>query len=1325
MKKIKSFGILSCTLAHFIMAQVSAETIHDCETVQSGIWEVAANWTNCNGLYPGLNSDGDDRTATIKTNHTMTLGLESLALVGFTMESDGELIIDDQFSHVEFIVNPEPFDSSLGRITVNADNFVINAQFNEAVLGAIDGGTHLTVIAKSIIRFNGDIGQVTPLQSLTTPNIGAFSVFDSARTVTLNGTTDSVFENIIMDTGAVVNLNHTGTGQLIFNGLIEKSGTSPQQLSINKDNSEVVFNENVDLGELGVGGSTTTVINSAEMNTDHDMVFDTNVEITEDVLFKINGIQGGLFFNANLDAAANATMSPQVVLSSSERIHLNAVGQTRPLETMTVTGTGLVELNGNIRTSGIQSYQVPIKQNANVTYKSDNDVIDFAEAISTESVNSMVLIMGGSNFELSNLMVSSGINQISIRGSGNSILTADWATTARVRMEQTFNAAGTVSMSSALTRFSQSVNISGGDLILAGGEVRLSSVINRSGNSEKLVFDLLDDNRRIITESQAIFNLPVEVNSGLFQASGQHNADIFVQNTAEFLGLGADINADVFVKNTAQFLGLGVDIDASLIIQNEAVLLLRPALAARTEVDTISFPTGLQKTVVTINGSEPIREYGQITVQDGPINLSGTLETEVATPITMGDQFTIIDNRSANPVGTFFNGLPEGGLTSDGFFTISYAGGDGNDVVLTAACSQSINVFFNGTSGTTALEEGLEDVCAGGVLTLNTNSTETTIDVNNTIVIERSLSLNGNDFTLNGPTTESLFAVNAGQTLSVNRMNIINTSGDGAILNQGTLILSEVYFANNSQTNLSPGGGGAILNLGQASIKDSTFYQNEAERGGAIFNDTAGVMTISNSTFYRNGTIDALQGGAIHNRGDIRLTNTTLVDSGNAATTGNTIFNIGKDAALTIQNTVIEASSPLLECQNTGGATLIELDSFVDDGSCDASLFGDPKLGNWSDQGGHAFSISPLPGSRLIDAGNDDVCPDVDILGTSRPQRFQCDIGAIEFTEAIAPQLNAVTMNELPLMQCQNRMDDVIQKMSVTFSEPMLNTDDVLNYVLVYAGEDLNFEAPFDSDNELLTFNSLSVDDQSLTPTVNLILNETLADGLYRLELASVITDEYANPLYQGNDTMFQFRIDSENFLINGDYDNCDGVEINDRWQYATTAATPNAIAQRGAPGEFISDDQDLLGSEHSGALRIFTFDNNRYYQLTQCQNIPVNLPLNFTALIKLQSVFPTIQSEGGDPDLSEAVIQCDYWDAEDCMGELLNSESENFNEVGSFDTVTSLDHTFNPAPNAALSVSCGLLIRPDTTESFTTLIDGLKLSGQDEIFTNGFEINP
>jgi len=89
---------------------------------------------------------------------------------------------------------------------------------------------------------------------------------------------------------------------------------------------------------------------------------------------------------------------------------------------------------------------------------------------------------------------------------------------------------------------------------------------------------------------------------------------------------------------------------------------------------------------VELNGTTAATEYDQLIVDEsldlGSANLNLTLGFNPAN----GDTFTIIDNLSLGAVTGTFNGLAEGAtFTSGGTqFQITYAGGDGNDVVLTA-----------------------------------------------------------------------------------------------------------------------------------------------------------------------------------------------------------------------------------------------------------------------------------------------------------------------------------------------------------------------------------------------------------------------------------------------------------------------------------------------------------------------------------------------------------------------------------------------------------------------------------------------------------------
>ncbi|HMP58807.1 MAG TPA: PEP-CTERM sorting domain-containing protein, partial [Gemmatales bacterium] len=86
---------------------------------------------------------------------------------------------------------------------------------------------------------------------------------------------------------------------------------------------------------------------------------------------------------------------------------------------------------------------------------------------------------------------------------------------------------------------------------------------------------------------------------------------------------------------------------------------------------------------------------GRLVLSGGTFNTAASLtnngEVQLASPLTtlggsFGQSFLILDKQSAGPINGFFAGLPEGSqLFVNGFeYTISYQGGDGNDIVLSA-----------------------------------------------------------------------------------------------------------------------------------------------------------------------------------------------------------------------------------------------------------------------------------------------------------------------------------------------------------------------------------------------------------------------------------------------------------------------------------------------------------------------------------------------------------------------------------------------------------------------------------------------------------------
>ena len=88
---------------------------------------------------------------------------------------------------------------------------------------------------------------------------------------------------------------------------------------------------------------------------------------------------------------------------------------------------------------------------------------------------------------------------------------------------------------------------------------------------------------------------------------------------------------------------------------------------------------------VDLNGLTPATQFDQLNLV-GRVMLAGVLNVSLGFGPTTGNGFTIINNDGIDAVTGTFTGLPEGAMFTGGGvqFQISYAGGSGNDVVLTA-----------------------------------------------------------------------------------------------------------------------------------------------------------------------------------------------------------------------------------------------------------------------------------------------------------------------------------------------------------------------------------------------------------------------------------------------------------------------------------------------------------------------------------------------------------------------------------------------------------------------------------------------------------------
>ena len=268
--------------------------------------------------------------------------------------------------------------------------------------------------------------------------------------------------------------------------------------------------------------------------------------------------------------------------------------------------------------------------------------------------------------------------------------------------------------------------------------------------------------------------------------------------------------------------------------------------------------------------------------------------------------------------------------------------------------------------------------------------------------------------------TESTFSGNSAQD-------------GGGIFNYGTLTVTNSTFSGNGTSSYGSVGGG-ISNYSSATVMNSTFFENFADTGGGIHNwDT---LIVTNSTFYGN---EASWGGGIANSGyvvggTLTVRNSTFSANGaqHGAGIANMLISYQNNSKLHYINTIIARSTSGGDCYNVGDIGT-NINNLVEDGSCSASMSGDPKLDSLADNGGSTQTMALLSDSPAIDTGDNTICPSIDQRGVSRPQGSGCDIGAYEYQDSTAPMVTNVSSTTADGTYGAESQVDVM----VIFSEPV------------------------------------------------------------------------------------------------------------------------------------------------------------------------------------------------------------------------------------------------------------------------------------------------
>jgi hypothetical protein len=280
----------------------------------------------------------------------------------------------------------------------------------------------------------------------------------------------------------------------------------------------------------------------------------------------------------------------------------------------------------------------------------------------------------------------------------------------------------------------------------------------------------------------------------------------------------------------------------------------------------------------------------------------------------------------------------------------------------------------------------------GGTITLTSGE----LSISDPLIVN---GLGANSLTINGNNSSRIFNISSQvdiQGLTITGGAEVNFGFGGGITNSGVLIINKSVISNNEAS-----FGGGIDNEGIITILNSTISGNKAIASFAGIRNV-GEATIINSTI--SGNQADFYAGGIFNSNVMSIANSTIAN--NSALNGGGIFSFG-GADIFLNNTII-ANSIGGDCVNINA---LGTNNLVKDGSCNASLSGDPLLGPLQNNGGGTLTHALLSGSGAIDAGDNASIPtgvinDQRGIGFPRIINGTVDIGAFEVQQVQPPQIN-------------------------------------------------------------------------------------------------------------------------------------------------------------------------------------------------------------------------------------------------------------------------------------------------------------------------------
>ena len=384
---------------------------------------------------------------------------------------------------------------------------------------------------------------------------------------------------------------------------------------------------------------------------------------------------------------------------------------------------------------------------------------------------------------------------------------------------------------------------------------------------------------------------------------------------------------------------------------------------------------------------------GLSVINENAISLSG-----VISGVTLASQIDV------SGTCTLINAINNANTDSDTDGSGGCPAGNGADVLnLAANKTYLLKAVDNNSAGPNGLPLVTSEITINGHnAAIKRSSAAGVADfrllrvANNGNLTLNDLKLTGGSLTGNNEYGSAI--INSGH-LTLNNSKVFLNKGSVAsgIANmyQANLMLNNSMVLNNTGAS---GSGIANFPASIASINNSTIAGNVSTQGSFAGITNTSIMTLTNSTVSGNRSQNSWGTAGVENARNSILTVSQTTIFGNSIDEGNAA-GIDNGGTLVLANSIVAGrhSTNCYTDNRYGGTISFQGQTIIQDGSCNAPLSGDPKLGALVDNGGSTYTFALRNDSPAIN-GVSGECPTTDQRNVSRPQPAQgrCEIGAFQ-----------------------------------------------------------------------------------------------------------------------------------------------------------------------------------------------------------------------------------------------------------------------------------------------------------------------------------------